>query len=291
MLRGGTGNHYESSLKKGGDILSLIAERLSHKYKPVDIFVDRDGVWHVGGLPVSIPALAEKVDMIWSTMPPEVTQILKNFAIPHVAPSPFSNLLLNSKEILREHMQKVGINLPRHIIFSQYQEDFDGPKERYAIKKAKETFEKFGAPWLVKSFPENPNVGVYVAKTFNELAGAIDDISSYRASVLVEELIPGKNAEVHSIAGFRGEDVYTMPVVGLAKHENEKIYALAKDLFQHLDAKFYLNMHFTMHPKLGIYLTGINFLPDLEKDSHFCKSCESVGAHASHVIEHILERL
>lgn len=291
VLRGGTGNHYESSLKKGGDVLTLMAEQLSDKYKPIDIFVDREGLWHIGGVPVTVPTLAQKVDVVWSTMPPEVTQVLHNFSIPHINSSPFSSLLVNSRDMLREHMQKIGINLPRHIIFPQYQEDFDGARERYAIKKAKETFEKFGAPWIIKSFPENPNVGVYVAKTFNELAGAIDDISSYGGSVLVEELVPGKSTEVHSIAGFRGEDVYTMPVVGLAKHEKEKIYGLVKDLFHHLDAKFYLNTHFTMHPKFGIYLTGVNFLPNLEKDSHFHQSCESVGARMSHVVEHILERL
>ena len=40
----------------------------------------------------------------------------------------------------------LDINMPKHIVFPVYQEDFDGPKEKYAEKKAGEVFQKFGPP-------------------------------------------------------------------------------------------------------------------------------------------------
>ena len=48
-------------------------------------------------------------------------------------------------------MKSVGVQMPRSMVLPVYQKDFDGPRERYAIKKAKEVHEKFGAPWMVKS--------------------------------------------------------------------------------------------------------------------------------------------
>ena len=47
ILRGGAGKNYLSSLKKGGEIILHISENLSDKYKPVDILVDKDYIWHI----------------------------------------------------------------------------------------------------------------------------------------------------------------------------------------------------------------------------------------------------
>jgi len=60
ILRGGTGEHYASSLKKGGDIILYISENLSNKYKVVDILIDKDHIWHLGGLPISPSDLAHR---------------------------------------------------------------------------------------------------------------------------------------------------------------------------------------------------------------------------------------
>jgi len=288
ILRGGE-NDYENSLQRGGEIISHILENFSDKYKPIDIFVDREGAWHVGGLPVKPADLMYRVDVVWNVSHPSFSNIFENLSIPNVGVSPFSKAIGDSREMLRDHMKKIKVNMPRHLILPLYQKDFDGPKNEYALKKAKEVFEKFPSPWIVKSLTLDLDAGVHVAKTFPELADAIEDISKHQKSILVEELISGKNAFMHTVSNFRGEDVYAFPAGNFSKSEKEKLIAMAKNIHSHIGASHYLKSNFVLNPKKEIYLTSVEFSLDLRQDSHFHQNCESVGAKMHHVTEHILE--
>jgi D-alanine-D-alanine ligase-like ATP-grasp enzyme len=295
ILRGGKGKHYASSLKKGGEIISHIFENLAHKYKIVDILIDGEGGWHLNGMPIKPADLIHKVDVVWNMSHPSESIILNNFSIPNIGSSSFSMAMENSKEMLGEHMSKIGVQMPRSIILPVYQADFDGPRERYAIKKAKEVHEKFPAPWIVKSFTPDSNMGIHLAKTFGELAEAIEDGAKHEKSILVEEFISGKVASVHSVPAFRGEDLYTFPILNtfgnFSPTEKEKLASLSKDLHQHINAKHYLKSDFILTPRGKIYLLGIESAPDLKPGSHFSQACESIGAKMHQVVEHILEQV
>ena len=292
ILRGGAGEHYASSLKKGGEIISHIFENLSGKWTPLDILIDKEGIWHINGMPISPADLMHRVDVVWNIAYPGASVILDNFSIPNVSHGSFSSALENSKEMLREHMGKINVQMPKSIILPLYQKDFDGPRERYAIKKAKEVFEKFPSPWIVKSFTPDSNMGIHLTKTFNELAGAIEDGVKHEKSVLIEEFITGKVASVHSVPHFRGQDIYTFPLGNsfgiFSADEKEKLTALAKNLHIHIGAKHYLKSDFVLSPRGKVYLLGIESTPDLKKDSHFSQVCESVGTKMHNVVEHIL---
>ncbi|MEK7088667.1 MAG: hypothetical protein AAB913_00880 [Patescibacteria group bacterium] len=289
ILRGGAGKHYESSLKKGGDIISHIFENLSDKYKTVDIFIDKNGNWHANGLPVILADLVRKVDVVWNTSEhPGLSVTLDNFSIPNIGKGHFLKALENNNDMLKKHMKDIGVQMPRSIVLPLYQKDFDGSRERYAIKKAKEIFEKFSAPWIVKSFTEDKNMAIHLAKTFSELVNAIADGVAHQKSILIEEFISGKVASVHSIQKFRGEDIYVFPPKNLINSEKEKIITLVKELHKHLGIKHYLKSDFILHPKRGFFLNGINSSPDFKEGSDFYHSCEFVGVKMHHVIEHIL---
>ena len=60
ILRGGTGENYNSSLQHGGEIILHILENLDHKYKTADILVDSDSIWHYNGRPVQPADLVTK---------------------------------------------------------------------------------------------------------------------------------------------------------------------------------------------------------------------------------------
>ncbi len=291
IIRGGKGENYETSLKKGGDIIAYLNQHLSHKYKPVDILIDRDGVWHVNGLPIKPADLKHKINVAWNTAHPEHSRDLENLLIPHVGNSQFSEALGRSREMLRYHMKKLGVKMPRTMILPQYQEDFDGPRERYSIKKAKEVHQKFHAPWIIKSLNPDKTMGIHVAKTFPALVDGIEDGLNHNQSMTVEEFVDGIPTSVHSVPDFRGADIYIFPPKNLTGEKKEKLMSLVKDLHHHLGVKNYLKSDFIMHPRLGAYLTNVEFSPDLKHGSHFCDSCESVGAKAHHVVEHILERV
>ena len=280
ILRGGMGNQYTSSIRKGGDIISHIFENLSEKYKVVDILIDKDGNWHANGLPVVPADLVRKVDVVWNTSKqPSLSIILDNFSIPNIGSSSFLKILESNREMLEMHMKSIGIKMPRFIIF---------PKD------AREVFEKFSAPWIVKI-----NNEIKLVKTFNELVETIKD----RTNVIIEEFIAGKPSTVHSISGFRGEDIYVLPACNafsiadagrppqnFTADEKEKIIAFAKDLHKHLATEHYLKSDFVLHPKRGLFLTNIESSPDLRKESHFEQSCQYIGAEMHHILEHILDK-
>lgn len=292
IVRGGEGQHYHHSLKRGGEILAHIAEFLGHKFKPVDILVDKAGAWHIAGRPVAPAELMHRVDIVWNTAGAQAASILETFAIPHVSPSSHFHALRNSKDLLREHLKSAGIGLPRSIVFPAYQEDLDGPIERYARTKALAVFEKFPAPWIVKSFGPDKTMGIHLAKTFPELERAIIDGAEHKDSILVEEFIAGKPIAVHSIAGFRNEDVYTLPLgPGQFSHaEKEKLYEAVKHLHRHLGAGHYLKADLLLTPRQKIYLLEFEHVPDLKEGSHFQQTCAHTNLKMHDLVEHLLER-
>jgi len=297
VLRGGTDEGYENSLREGGDFIAYVLENLGDKHKPVDILVDREGLWHVDGIPVKPFDLVHRVDIVWNTSHGSLSQILENFSIPNIKAARSSSIFSKSQEMLRTHMQNIGVKMPRSIILPLYQEDFDGPRSKYALGKAKEVLEKFPPPWVVKSFTPDSSMGIHLAKTFPELVRSIEDGVEHEKSILVEEFIMGKVASVHSLSDFRGEDVYVFPLIifkniphNFSSSEKEKVLALARDLHTHLGAEHYLKSDFVLHRSGNIFVTGVDFSPNLNKGSHFCDSCESVGTKTHNVVGHILNR-
>ena len=291
ILRGGE-HDYESSLYRGGNILSHIQESLSHKWKPYDILIDRRGVWHLRGLPIEPAALARQIDAVWSEAHPTYRETLRSFSIPTVGHGLFSHGLRESREMLKEHINKMeGIKMPRRIILPLYQEDIDGPRDKYAVSKAREIHSKFGAPWLVKSLSGNSLMAPHVANTFPGLVDAIYDGVLHQTSIIAEELIPGREVTMHSLGSFRGQNPYIFTPNGLVREEKEKLISFAKSLHSHIGAEYYSKLDFILHPRFGIYLYDINFSPDFSPDSDFSRHCENVGAKPHHIIEHILERV
>ncbi|MSU44933.1 hypothetical protein EXS45_02025 [Candidatus Nomurabacteria bacterium] len=138
-------------------------------------------------------------------------------------------------------------------------------------------------------------MAIHLAKTFNELVAGIEDGVKHEKSILVEEFISGKIASVHSVPDFRGEKIYIFPLGNAFGNflptEKERFVGIAKDLHNHLGAKHYLKSNFILNSKGKVYLLDFESTLDLNPDSHFSQVCNSVGAKAHHVVEHILDRV
>lgn len=289
ILRGGE-EDYENSLYKGGEVFLHIFENLADRWLPQDILIDLSGVWHLAGLPIQPIELPNKVDVIWNTTHPSFSGVVENLRIPNVGPSSFSRALADNHLILAKHLQGTDLKVSRQIVLPVYQEDFDGPREKYSIKKAKEVHEKFSPPWLVKSLIPDPDLPVRVAKTFSELVEAIEDGVNHQRSILVEEFISNRKALTYSVSGFREQNVYVFPPVGnFNKEEKEKLISLTKDLRRNLNVQDYLQTNFVLHPQRGIFLSGLYFSPNLKIDSDFHRACQSVGTKMHEIVEHMLE--
>ena len=65
VIRGGISGEYEVSLASGAQVLSnLRSDQMKDKYSAVDIFIDKDAVWHVNGIPTAMDKIIHKVDVI-----------------------------------------------------------------------------------------------------------------------------------------------------------------------------------------------------------------------------------
>jgi len=290
VIRGGKGGEYYSSVKEGGQIILHILENLSDRFKPIDVFIDRSGLWHISGLPVEMSDIHKRVDMIWNTSHGALSSVARSHSIPHITLPAFGSTLRKSKDLLREHIEEIDYDMPRSILLPAYQSDFDGTIDIYVARKAKGIHNKFAAPWIVKSFTEDKNMAIHLAKTFPELVRALEDGIMHGNSILVEEFISGKPSAVHSLSGFRGDDVYVFPPSLFTQEEKNKLITMAKDLHSHLGAEHYLKTDFVIHPKGMIYIIDVSFSPDFQDNSHFAEAYTSVGAKAHHIIEHILNR-
>lgn len=287
IIRGGSGEDYQASLQKGAEIFSFIEKNIGERWKPIDIFIDRAGTWHIGGLPIVPADLYHRVDIFWNNATPEVNAILDSLGFPHISTPAFSASLGKSRAMLEEHMKQSGVSMPMHFVLPAYQEDFDGSIERYATVGAKSVFEKFGAPWIVKSLGEKNSMGVHVSKTYPELVNAIIDGAEHGGSIIVEELITGSEASMHSLKNFRGEDTYIFPGQ-FRGPEKDALHDLVQNLHQSTGSN-YLKSHFVINPNRGIFLKHLEFTPDFGNDSDLHNVSRNIGVSASHILESILE--
>ena len=322
VIRGGISGEYEVSLASGAQVLShLNSDAMKDKYKAVDIFIDREGIWHINGVPISMDKIIHKVDVIINALHGDygedgkVQQILEEWKIPYTGSGPVASAIGYNKFLTKQEFDKLGIKTPKHILFPAYQEDFDGPKSEYANKKAKEVWERLPPPWIVKPLTGGSSMGVHFCKTFQDLVNAFEEGSSESISVIVEEFIKGREATVGVINDFRNKKVYTLPPIEIriprastffdnevkyngesqeicpgnfTMEEKEELERLAALIHKGLDLSHYSRSDFIVHPKKGIFALEVNTLPGLTDQSLMPKAINAVGATMPEFIEHII---
>lgn len=323
VIRGGVSGEYKVSLASGAEVLShLRSDKMSDKYTPVDIFIDRDGIWHINGIPTTMDKVIHKVDVIINALHGDygedgkIQQLLEQWKIPYTGSGPFASAIGYNKFLTKQEFAKLGINTPKHILFPAYQKDFDEPKSRYAEKKAREVWERLPPPWIVKPLTGGSSMGVHVCKTFQSLVNAFEEGINEKVSILVEEFIKGKEATVGVINDFRGKKVYTLPPIEIripkastffdnevkyngksqeicpgnfTSQEKEELERLASLIHTGLDLSHYSRSDFIIHPKKGIYALEVNTLPGLTGESLMPKALSAVGSNLPEFIEHIIK--
>lgn len=323
VVRGGPSSEYEVSLNTGGNVLAhLRGDKLKDKYQAVDILIDRNGVWHINGLPTNLEKIFHLVDVIFNALHGDygedgkIQQLLEQWKIPYTGSGPFASALGYNKALAKERFLSLGIKTPKHMLFSAYFEDLDGPPEIYAKNKAREVWENMTPPWIVKPVAGGSSVGVRLCKTFPSLVEAFDKFANEKVGVIVEEFIEGKEATVGVIENFRGEKVYTLPPIEIrvpkenqffdydAKYsgkseeicpgnftgeEKEKLRELAELIHSGLNLDHYSRSDFIVHPKRGIYALEVNTLPGLTDQSLTPKALYAVGATMPEFIDHLIK--
>ncbi len=315
VLRGGPSYEYDTSLLSGAHVLEILNET----HRPIDIFISKDGTWHMQGIEKSPEKILKNVDVVWNGLHGEygedgkVQELLKHHGVKFTGSDKYPSAIAMNLWLTKEHLKELGIKTPTYALVRQT-EDL---KER-----AKEIFSSIPNPLVIKPIRGSRGNEIKTATTYLELYNALYDVLSDVSDALVEEFISGKKASAGVIDDFRNSKIYSLPPVevrfqgetrkgidemdailnhakfdgesqeicpgNFTEKEKRELEALASAIHQHLGLRHYSRSDFIVSPKRGIYFIEVSALPEMTKDSLMPLAIKSVGSSVRDFVHHVL---
>ncbi|TSC70705.1 MAG: D-alanine-D-alanine ligase [Parcubacteria group bacterium Gr01-1014_49] len=308
VLRGGPSREHEVSLKSGAAILAALPEE---RFVARDIYIDKNGAWHERGRPTTPERVLRQIDVALIGLhgeygeDGEVQKLLERFGVPYAGADSFGSYLAMHKLMAKMRAKEAGLLTPE----SRYIEDVaDSESATHDI------IHTFSQPVVVKPVGWGSSVGVSVVGGFAPVLAAIERLFADGApSVLVEELIRGKEATVGVVENLRGEELYVLPPVEIVPPEDdffsydakysgktreivpgnfsrvaaEELRRAAKVAHRALGLRHYSRSDFIVSPK-GVYYLETNTLPGLTTQSLLPKSLAAVGVPLPDFLGHLV---
>lgn len=279
VLRGGNAFGYDQSLKAGASAL----KHLANTHNVLDIFIDKNGTWHIQGTPVLPHEAAQRVDVIFNALhsfDKDAHHFLDYHSVPHTGANSLELAVINSRILAKQAFKTNAFKTPFH-------------REIKPGASAIEIFRTFPMPAIVK-YHTRPEV--HIAQT-------IVDLEKYLKTdenIILEEYIPGTKVCVHVIENYRDQDIYVLPPVEIhpAKHVvpsnlahkiKDELISLGKKIHEFLSLKHYSKSDFIIHPKRGIYLIRTSSMPDVTDGSSLVDALHSVGGNVPHFVNHLVD--
>lgn len=318
VIRGGISPQYHVSLATGGAVIEALKKC---GLTPVDILVTRDGAWHIGGLQVNPEEIALKVDCVWNALHGElgedgsVQEFLDSYAIPYVGSKKEASELFHNKIRAKEIFKKFDIKTPTYEYVPAYNDTvFGGSVEEYAERTARRVWQSFSPPWVLKPLSSGSSLGVFIAKTFEELLIALTRaLTEDEGDWIVEEFIDGKEINLGIIEGFRGTPHYTLipkivqkkgalltheeimsgsyehiPLSRDETHLKKELSQKLSRLFEWAGLRHYVTANFIASPR-GLYILEIDTLPALHTEAPFIRGLADSGAQMPEFVRHIVD--
>lgn len=290
VLRGGPSNEYDVSLRTGEHILSTL-RGMPKTYEPVDIFISKDGEWHLNGLVHEPHQAMHGVSVVWNALhgsygeDGQVQKLLEDMRIPFTGSDATASALSMDKDMTKRLYRQHSLLTPAHELITEESLNED---QLIAI------FRNYLHPVIVKPANASGSLGVRLARTFHELKQAVKGTFSHSPRVLVEEFIKGDEASCVVIEGARGEKFYALLPSSksgfkLKMEENKQIGEMTKQAHEILGLRHYSSSDFIVTPKRKIYILETNSLPVLHTDSLMHRSLEITGWHPRDFVDHVLK--
>lgn len=285
VLRGGPSKHYDESLKTGEFVLSHLRKE-PEKFKPIDVFISKDGEWHVGGKPYEPHHALRHVDLVWNALHGEygedgkVGQLLSKLHVPHTGSTSLGLAISMNKDLAKRAYETHGLLTPKHEVLPGHASHDD------LIR----IFRTYLHPVMVKPVTGRGAVGIRRVHSFEELGEAVAEGFKHAERVMVEEYVRGKEAVCGVLEHFRKERLYALlPVPNDFKSSvHKEIERMSKLAHEVLHLRHYSASDFIVTPKGKVYILETNALPDLTHDSHISKSLKSVGVTHEEFVNHII---
>lgn len=296
VLRGGTGKKYDDSLKTGAYVLRNLPRE---HFEPIDIFIDKSGVWHLGGAPVSYDKLRARVDVIWNTLhgfygeDGKVQQLLESLGLPYMGSGPLASAITMNKRLLKERLAALGVKTPRGIYIDHWGTD---DRDAAVSSVVQTVSQKLSPPWIVEPVSRGQANGEIRSTTRDELAAVLYQMFDANLPVLVEEAVLGRQASVVALDKFRGQDVYTFPATyaddsrrRMSPTGSMELQALAQSVHKGLDMRHYSRIEAIVTPKGDLYVTNVETMPILHDEAGIHESLASTGSSFKEVSKHLID--
>lgn len=308
VLRGGPSSEYEVSLKTG---LAVI-KNLPSKYQAHDIFIDKKGLWHVGGLFRTHDRILRMLDVVFNALHGEygedgsVQKILEHFKIPFTGSGVLASAWAMNKVSAKKMFEKTGLQVPNYRVISGQNNTKESLYEFYISLPHKV---------IIKPISKGSSVGVTLIHDFSSFISGLDKIFSLGEMALVEEYIVGREATCGVVEAFRGMNLYPLLPIEIVKPSHKdffdyeakyggetreicpapfpleikkEIQHIAMRAHESLRLRHYSRSDFIWHPKRGIFILETNSLPGLTEESLIPKALEAVGCKFSHFLDHLV---
>jgi D-alanine-D-alanine ligase len=315
VLRGGPSDEYEVSLKSGAAVLAALSrDRFMDKYVLRDILIDKDGRWHMAGVPVEPNKVFAQTDVLVNALhgaygeDGKLQAILDEHGVAYTGSRALASAVGMNKVLTKKVFAQHKIKTPRHIVVEN---------ANFFDEIVREIFNTFSMPVVVKPVGSGSSVGISIVRSFAEIEPAIRYAGRTlrHGTVIVEEYIPGREATVGVIDHFRGEAVYALPAIEIrhgrdvfdyeAKYsdahgveeivpghfsieEKAELECLARDIHAALGLRHYSRSDFIVSPRRGIYALEVNTLPGLTTTSLIPKALAAVGSNLPDFLDHII---
>jgi D-alanine-D-alanine ligase len=309
VLRGGPSSEYEVSLKTGKSVMDNLGDR----YEVLDIFIDKDGVWHYQGVVTKPEKIFKKVDVVFNALhgaygeDGTVQKLLDYFNIPYTGSTALASAVGMNKVLSKKVYSTYKLKTPLHTLVS---------KKDDVKKTATKIFKSFPMPVVVKPVSGGSSVGTSIAKTLADLETAVEEALKYSDQALIEEFIAGKEATCGVVDKFRNEEIYSLLPVEIRKpvesaffdyqakyggkseeicpgnftaEEKKVIQEMAREAHKVLGLRHYSRSDFIIHPRRGIYILETNTLPGLTGESLLPKSLKAIGCSLPDFLDHLIK--
>lgn len=305
VLRGGTDNLHEISLKSGGYVLNV----LDQKYNVDDIVLTKEERWFKNGIETTRSDAFKDAGIVFNACHGECSKsqrYMDAFGIKYTGSKVLGNGLslnkVHSKRIFAEN----NIQTPYAKVFEKYD---DMNIEEVAV----EIFRTMPLPLVLKPINSGSSIGVIYVSDFETLLFGLNELVKENDKVLIEEYIVGKEASVGVIEKYRECGLYSLLPVEIEKediilsHENKydggielncpgtfsesekrELMECAKKAHEILELNHYSNSDFIIHPTRGIFILETNALPSLHEQSIYPKSLEYIGSNYDEFLDHII---
>lgn len=307
ILRGGISPEYAVSLRTGESVLSALDES---KYDAKDIFVDKQGAWHIGGFPVRPERIAREVDVVFNALHGEqgedgkIQRLLESFRVPYTGARIVPSAIAMNKGLSKHCFEFYGIKTPRSVTVKR------GDDIHILVLPF---FREVAGKHVVKPISGGSSIGVVVADSFEDLYRAIELLLEDYSAVIVEEYIQGREITCGAVDGLNGSIYPLYPVeilkdgigeiwdydskynggsfqvcpANLDEARFREIQRLAVEAHRTVGLRHYSRSDFIVSPR-GIYLLEVNSLPGLESQSPIARSLKAADLNFSDFLDFVV---